>query len=75
LPRRAAVAAPPADWGVFAPVTLLVSVLVMFFVGLMSFELLHGMWGYRQPYKVPSMVIRGVGGMLPWVEAKDLDKD
>jgi hypothetical protein len=74
LPRRAAVAA-PADWGVFAPVTLLVSVLVMFFVGLMSFELLHGMWGYRQPYKVPSMVIRGVGGMLPWVESKDLDKD
>jgi hypothetical protein len=33
------------------------------------------MWGYRQPYKVPSMVIRGVGGMLPWVESKDLDKD
>ena len=75
VPRRAAVAAAPADWGVFAPVTLLVSVLVMFFVGLMSFELLHGMWGYRQPYKVPSMVIRGVGGMLPWVDSKDLEKE
>ena len=62
----------PADWGIFAPVTLLISTFILFFVGLMSIELLHGMWGYRQPYKVPSMVIKGVGGMLGF---KDVDKE
>ncbi|HMC88310.1 MAG TPA: helix-turn-helix domain-containing protein [Gemmataceae bacterium] len=70
--RVAAVAAQPADWGIFAPVTLLISTFILFFVGLMSIELLHGMWGYRQPYKVPSMVIKGVGGMLGF---KDVDKE
>jgi hypothetical protein len=73
--RRTVVAAAPADWGVFTPVVLLISVLFMFVVGLMSFELLHGMWGYRQPYKATSMIIKGVGGLMPWVDSKDLDKD
>jgi hypothetical protein len=42
----------------------MVSVLVMFLLGLMSFELLHGMWGYHQPNKVSSPVVRAVAGMF-----------
>jgi excisionase family DNA binding protein len=66
----AAAAAAPADWGVFAPVTLLVSVIVMLVLGFMSFELVHGMWGYRQPYKPTSMVVRAIGGLF--YDSKDL---
>jgi hypothetical protein len=75
LVRRPVVAAAPADWGIFTPVVLLISLLFLFVVGLMSFELLHGMWGYRQPYKATSMIIKGVGGLMPWIDSKDLEKD
>jgi hypothetical protein len=33
------------------------------------------MWGYHQPYRVPSATIQMFGKLMPWVEAKDLDKD
>jgi excisionase family DNA binding protein len=72
-PRRVLVAAPPADWGIFTPVVLLVSVLVMFFVGIMSFELVRGMWGYHQPTKVTSPIIRAFGGMF--YDSKSLPPD
>jgi excisionase family DNA binding protein len=62
--RMAAVAAAPADWGVFTPVVLLISTLVMFLLGLMSFELLHGMWGYRQPNSVASPITRTFAEMF-----------
>lgn len=71
--RGAAASAAPADWGVFTPVTLLVSVLFMFLLGLMSFELVRGMWGYRQPNKVSALLIRSVGGLF--YDAKELDVD
>ncbi|HLN27817.1 MAG TPA: helix-turn-helix domain-containing protein [Gemmataceae bacterium] len=72
--RRVAAVAAPADWGVFTPVVLLCSVLVMFVLGLMSFELLHGMWGYRQPSnKATSMVVRGISGLF--YDSKDLPTD
>ena len=72
--RAVAVASAPADWGIFAPVVLIFSVIIMFFVGLMSLELVHGMWGYRQTGGVPAMIIKAVGkmGILPGIEDKDL---
>src|SRR5262249_52101767 len=48
---RHAVAAAPAHWGVVPALFLVPCVLVMFVLGLMSFELLHSMWGYKQTYK------------------------
>src|SRR5438477_425909 len=44
----AAVAA-PAEWGILPAAVMIPCVLIMFFVGLMSFELLHSMWGYQKP--------------------------
>ena len=46
-------------------------VLLMFVVGLMSYELVHGMWGYRQPHKVSGAVVKGISGMF----GADLPKD
>ncbi|HEV3259342.1 MAG TPA: helix-turn-helix domain-containing protein [Gemmataceae bacterium] len=59
----AAVAA-PAPWGVLPAAFMLPCVLVMFVVALMSFELIHDMWGYRQPYQPTSFVTRGVAGVF-----------
>jgi excisionase family DNA binding protein len=70
-----AMAAAPQDWGTFVPVTLMVSTFVMFFVAIMSFELLHGMWGYHQPNRASNAVIRMVGGLVPTIDSKDLEKD
>ncbi len=44
-----AAAAPPATWGPLPAILLIPTVLVMFFVGLLSFELAGTMWNYRQP--------------------------
>jgi hypothetical protein len=71
--RLAPVAAAPASWGLFAPIVLLFSFFVMFLLGLMSFELLRGMWGYHQPTKVASPVVRMVSGIF--YDAKDLPTD
>jgi hypothetical protein len=65
--------APPADWGVLTPTVLLFSVLVLFFVGIMGFELVRGMWGYRQPNKVSSLLLKSVGGLF--YDTKQLDLD
>jgi hypothetical protein len=56
-PAAAAVAA-PAPWGVVPALFLIPSVLVLFVVGLMSFELLQGMWGYHKPSKVSNLIIQ-----------------
>ena len=42
-------AAPPAKWGPLPALLLIPTVLVMFFVGLLAFELAGTMWNYRQP--------------------------
>jgi len=73
--RVLAAAAPAEDWKTFLPVTLMISTLVMFFVAIMSFELLHGMWSYHQPNKASNVVIRAVGTFVPTIDAKDLEKD
>ena len=74
VPRGAsAVPAAPADWGVLMPTVLIFSVIVMFLVSVMGFELVRGMWGYRQPNKVSSLLIRSIGGLF--YDTKDLDVD
>ena len=74
-PRGASAApAAPADWGVLTPVVLLLSVTVMFLVGVMGFELVRGMWGYRQPNKVSALLIKSVGGLF-YSDPKTLDVD
>ncbi len=50
-------AAPAAPWGVLPALVLLPSVIILFIVGLMSFELLQGMWGYHKPSKVSNLII------------------
>ncbi|HEV8059058.1 MAG TPA: helix-turn-helix domain-containing protein [Gemmataceae bacterium] len=74
VPRGAAAApAVAADWGVLTPTVLIFSVIVMFLVSVMGFELVRGMWGYRQPNKVSSLLIRSIGGLF--YDTKDLDVD
>ena len=71
--RPVAVAAAPPSWGVFTPIVLLCSFFVLFLLGLMSFELVRGMWGYRQPTKVASPVVHFIGGLF--MDQKDLPTD
>jgi hypothetical protein len=51
--------------------TLIPTVIVMFFLAIMSFELLHGMWGYRQPAKVSGGVVRWVADLCQQELPKD----
>jgi hypothetical protein len=60
-PAGEAVAQP---WGALPAVLLFPTVLVLFFVGLMSFELVQGMWGYHRPVKVTKPVIDTVARMF-----------
>jgi hypothetical protein len=64
------VEASPAQWGVLPALVMIPCVALMFTAGLMSFELIRGMWGYQQPNKPASTVLRTVAGMF--VDAKDL---
>lgn len=57
-PRRMVAAAPPTDWGVQPILALIPCTIAMFLVGVMGFELLRGMWGYRQGSKVGGPVVR-----------------
>jgi hypothetical protein len=45
----AATAAPPTRWGALPALLMLPSVAIMFFVGLLAFELAGTQWNYRQP--------------------------
>jgi hypothetical protein len=71
--RAVPVAAAATTWGVFTPVVLLFSFFVLFLLGLMSFELLRGMWGYHQATTVASPVVRGIAGLF--YDQKDLPTD
>lgn len=56
-PVRAAAADVQQSWGVMVPIFAGLTFLVVFVAGLMSFELVHGMWGYRQSSKVGSVIV------------------
>jgi hypothetical protein len=55
---------PPADWGPLPAVLLFPTVIVMFFVGLMGFELVQGMWGYHRSTRVGRPIIDTVARMF-----------
>ncbi len=56
--RPARAAAAPADWGILPGLVLIPCVLVMAVVGLMSWELVHGMQNYQQPGKATGPIVR-----------------
>jgi hypothetical protein len=56
-PVRAA-PAEPAEWGVLPGIVMIFTVPVMLLAGLMSWELVHGMWGYQQPGKATGPIVR-----------------
>jgi hypothetical protein len=51
-PAAAAVAAPAVPWGPAPALMLLPCVVFMLLAGLMGYEMIHTMWGYKQPGKV-----------------------
>src|SRR5262249_5761554 len=55
-----AAAAPPAEWGPMPAIVLTLSLIFLFVVGFMGFELIRGMWGYRQPTKVTGQLVDGI---------------
>jgi len=52
-----ATVAAPAEWGALPAVILFPTVLVMFVVGIMGFEVLRGMWGFHRPSVVGKPVV------------------
>jgi len=54
----------PADWGALPAAVLIPTVMVMFFVGLMGYELLRSMWGYQAGAPVSGSIVRTIGGMF-----------
>jgi excisionase family DNA binding protein len=60
-----AAAAPAAQpWGALPVVFLVPSVIILFIVTLMSFEMARGMWGYHQPGKASSVILNPFARML-----------
>lgn len=63
-----------AKWGPLPTLVLAPCLLVMFFVTIVSFEMLRSMWGYRSPANKPSSTVtRGLAGMF--VNENELPKE
>jgi hypothetical protein len=62
-----AMVAAPAEWGTFWSLLMIPCFLAMFLLTLMSFELLHTMWGYNQAYKPTGTILKAItpSDMLP----------
>ena len=54
------VAAPPARWGVLPVLFLFPCLVAVLLGGLMTFEMVRGMWGYQQPVKTSDSLVRGM---------------
>jgi excisionase family DNA binding protein len=67
----AGAALPPAPWGALPTIFMLPCVVVMGLLGLMTFEMLHGMWGYRQSHPTATLLIKPVSELF----GADLPKD
>ena len=64
-PVGAGMVAPSKPWGPLPAIVLGISLLPMILVTFMSFELLHGMWSYRQGGTKPTYTItRGIAGIF-----------
>ncbi len=59
------VAAPARrSWGIFAPVCAAVGTFILFFVILMSFEMVASMWGYHKSSKVSILLVDPIARKL-----------
>src|SRR5262249_15325180 len=56
-PLRGAAVAAEQPWGIMVPAFAGLTFVVIFLAGLMSLELVHSMWGYRQSSKVGSVIV------------------
>ena len=63
-PRRAVVTAAPAPWGVLPFAVLAPCAIVLFLLCFMSFELLHGMWGYKQASKPTGVLVKAIAKLF-----------
>ena len=68
VPAGAYAPSRPARWGAIPVVFMLPCVILMFLVGLMSWEMMNIMWGYHQGQKVSGLVV-------PWMADTFLGKD
>jgi hypothetical protein len=55
--------AAPAEWGMLPAILMIPCVLFMGLLAILSFELLHTMWGYNQPYKPTGAVLKPLADM------------
>jgi excisionase family DNA binding protein len=62
--RAPAAAEAPVEWGPLPAVLLFPTFLVLFIVGLMSFELIQGMWGYHRSTKVGRPIIDNIARLF-----------
>jgi hypothetical protein len=60
----AGVPAAQADWGMFPLLFMVPCVLIMFIAGLMSYELVHSMWGYHQTTKPAGLLVETFAGLF-----------
>jgi hypothetical protein len=58
------VAGAPASWGILPAAVMVPCTIFMIVVCLMSFELIHSMWSYRQPSQSSSFVTKGVAKLF-----------
>jgi hypothetical protein len=62
--ERVAVAAASAPWPGWVSIPLLLATIFIFLGGIMSYELLNGMWGYHQPTPPASYVVDSVANVI-----------
>jgi hypothetical protein len=58
-PVAMSIPAAHADWGIYPLVMMVPCVLIMFLALLMSYELVHNMWGYHQTTKPSGLLVEG----------------
>src|SRR5262249_2201134 len=63
----------PAKWGPLPALVLGPCLIVMFFVVMMGYEMLHGMWGFRNATKTTSPITRTVAEMF--VDKSEMPKE
>ncbi len=63
--------AAPVEWGPLPAILLFPTVVVMFIVGLMGYELIQGMWGYHKPAKVSRFVTDSIARQIDESLPKD----
>jgi hypothetical protein len=63
--------AKPAEWGVLPALVLFPCTIVLFVVGLMSFELVQGLWGYHRSTKVSRLLVDPIARMFDDTLPKD----